>query len=140
MTPEQITSHVNLIMDKITGAYTAVQNLQYACQSAAYNDPAMNVVLTDIQHDLSLPKLLSDLGGLFDIIERARDNLLPEHLARLRGGPVYTTTYVHPPIPIRTSDWCACVEGDEEDGPYGWGATEDEAIEDLKEKLAEMEA
>jgi hypothetical protein len=58
----------------------------------------------------------------------------------LRGGPVYTTTYVHPPIPIRTSDWCACVEGDEEDGPYGWGATEGEAIEDLKEKLAEMEA
>jgi hypothetical protein len=45
------------------------------------------------------------------------------------------TTYVHPPIPIRTSDWCACEEGQEEYGPYGWGATEAEAIEDLQERL-----
>jgi hypothetical protein len=42
------------------------------------------------------------------------------------------TTYVHPPIPIRISDWCACIEGQEEDGPYGWGATEAEAVADLQ--------
>ena len=50
------------------------------------------------------------------------------------------TTYVHPPIPIRTSDWCACLDGQEEDGPYGWGATEAEAIADLQEKLEEEAA
>lgn len=45
------------------------------------------------------------------------------------------TTYVNPPIPVRTSDWCACLDGKEEDGPYGWGATEEEAVSDLKDKL-----
>jgi hypothetical protein len=55
----------------------------------------------------------------------------------LKGGGMtrIVTTYVNPPIPIRTSDWCACIDGQEEDGPYGWGATEADAIADLKEKL-----
>ena len=41
---------------------------------------------------------------------------------------------VYPPIPIRSFDWCAYYEGDwaNEDGPRGWGATREEAIEDLK--------
>jgi hypothetical protein len=44
------------------------------------------------------------------------------------------TTYVYPPIPLRTLDWCAYYEGQEESGDYGWGASEQEAINDLKER------
>jgi len=41
------------------------------------------------------------------------------------------TYYEHPPIPIRTWDWCAYYDGEEEAGHYGHGKTEEEAIEDL---------
>ena len=41
------------------------------------------------------------------------------------------TDYVHPPIPIRDHDWCAYYDGEEEDQNYGWGRTEQEAINDL---------
>ena len=44
------------------------------------------------------------------------------------------THHVYPPIPIRTSDWCAYRDGDEEvSGRYGWGRTEAEAVADLLE-------
>lgn len=36
-----------------------------------------------------------------------------------------------PPIPDRRSDWCAYPDGEEENGRYGWGRTEDEAVADL---------
>ncbi len=42
------------------------------------------------------------------------------------------TEYVHPPIPCRHYDWQAWVDGREEDGPKGWGRTEQEAVNDLK--------
>ena len=42
------------------------------------------------------------------------------------------TSHPYPPIPLRSMDWQACFDGEEEDGPYGYGATETEAIEDLK--------
>lgn len=42
-----------------------------------------------------------------------------------------TTEYVFPPIPIRSHDWLAYV--DPEFGPFGTGATEQEAIAALKE-------
>ena len=48
------------------------------------------------------------------------------------------TQCICPPIPIRSFDWCA-VDGDTYDGPgclIGYGATEQEAIDDL---LAQME-
>jgi hypothetical protein len=48
------------------------------------------------------------------------------------------TTYVYPPIPVRTSDWSAHIDGREEDGPYGWGRTRDEAVADLEEQLADI--
>lgn len=41
------------------------------------------------------------------------------------------TENTYPPIPIRTHDWHAWVDGYEEDGFYGAGRTEREAIEDL---------
>ena len=46
------------------------------------------------------------------------------------------TEFVHPPIPNRNMDWTA-VDEDSYDGPgspIGYGATEQEAIEDLKEQ------
>lgn len=45
--------------------------------------------------------------------------------------PKIVTSHEYPPIPIREFDWCAHREGHEEDGNYGWGATEQEAISDL---------
>ena len=40
------------------------------------------------------------------------------------------TRNVYPPIPDRRFDWCAYHDGDEENGGYGWGSTEAEAIAD----------
>ena len=37
------------------------------------------------------------------------------------------TSHIYPPIPDRSHDWCAYVEGDEEASKYGYGATEEEA-------------
>ena len=37
--------------------------------------------------------------------------------------------------PIRDWDYIANVEGDEEEGPYGYGCNEDEALMSLFEKL-----
>lgn len=46
------------------------------------------------------------------------------------------TNYVYPPIPMRTFDWSAVDDDTYEPGcPIGWGATEQEAIDDLKEQL-----
>lgn len=50
--------------------------------------------------------------------------------------PPIVTTHVYPPIPSRSSDWCARF-GDEEDGFYGWGPTEDTAIADLMDRADE---
>ena len=47
------------------------------------------------------------------------------------------TEHIFPPIPNRTFDWLAWIDGNEEDGPYGYGKTEQEAIEWLKECLQE---
>jgi hypothetical protein len=44
------------------------------------------------------------------------------------------THYVFPPIPDRSWDWAAWIDGQEE-GPYGSGATEAEAIASLKELM-----
>ena len=40
--------------------------------------------------------------------------------------------YVFPPIPLRQFDYIAYFDGEEEDGPKGWGQTELDAINDLK--------
>jgi hypothetical protein len=43
------------------------------------------------------------------------------------------TSNVYPPIPDRRWDWCAYHDGDEENSHlYGWGTTEQEAIDDLR--------
>lgn len=45
------------------------------------------------------------------------------------------TSEVKPPIPTRDFDYCAFEEGNEESQQYGWGATPEEAIADLKDKI-----
>lgn len=35
------------------------------------------------------------------------------------------------PIPPREFDWCAYYDGDEESGQYGYGRTEQAAVDDL---------
>jgi hypothetical protein len=73
-----------------------------------------------------------------------------------RHGLVIITEYVRPPIPIRTSDWTAHLKDydgaplssdgfDSDYGPpsannrVGEGRTEEDAIEDLLDQLADLE-
>lgn len=39
----------------------------------------------------------------------------------------------YPPIPVRSFDYCAYY--DAESGPYGYGATEADALADLEDRL-----
>lgn len=50
------------------------------------------------------------------------------------------TSYDFPPIPIRSMDWSA-IDDDTYDlgSPMGHGATEQEAIEDLREQISNRE-
>lgn len=43
--------------------------------------------------------------------------------------------YWAPPIPLRSFDFCAYEEGKEDEGCYGWGASRQEAIDDLRERI-----
>ncbi len=47
--------------------------------------------------------------------------------------PKIVTVHNYPPIPIRNMDWTAFYEGCEEKCEYGYGATEQEAIDALFE-------
>jgi hypothetical protein len=46
------------------------------------------------------------------------------------------TEFIYPPIPIRRYDWSAVREGYDEGDHVGWGATEQEAINELLEMEA----
>lgn len=41
------------------------------------------------------------------------------------------TSHICPPIPVHSFDWMAHFDGQDEDGPRGWGSTEQEAVNDL---------
>jgi len=43
------------------------------------------------------------------------------------------TRLVRPPVPSVRFDWVAFREGNEETGPFYWGATEADALAELKE-------
>ena len=45
--------------------------------------------------------------------------------------PRILTRFIYPPIPTRSNDWVAYYDGDEKSGKYGYGATEQDAIDDL---------
>lgn len=49
------------------------------------------------------------------------------------------TRYIRPPIPTTRFDWMAHVEGEDEDGPTGYGSTEADAVRELAEQLADRE-
>lgn len=48
------------------------------------------------------------------------------------------TSHDYPPIPIRDFDWSAVTDDYEPGHPIGRGPTEQAAIDDLKEQLAEL--
>lgn len=48
------------------------------------------------------------------------------------------TDHQYPPIPYRNMDWVAFEDGKEEDGIYGYGKTEQEAIDDLLDNLEQQ--
>jgi hypothetical protein len=47
--------------------------------------------------------------------------------------------FAFPPIPVRSFDWAAWIDGTEERGPIGRGATREAAVDDLLEQLEEEE-
>jgi hypothetical protein len=51
--------------------------------------------------------------------------------------PKAETTFVNPPIPVRSHDWSATLEGYEPGDAQGTGATERDALNDLFDKLAD---
>lgn len=57
-------------------------------------------------------------------------------MRRLERIKNITCEFVCPPIPNRSHDWLAYVDGEDE-GPQGWGKTKEEAIENLKEQINE---
>lgn len=48
-------------------------------------------------------------------------------------------SYERPPIPSTSMDWLATVDGQEENGPYGWGNSRWKALDDLASQLEEEE-
>lgn len=55
----------------------------------------------------------------------------------LDGAAHICTEFLHLPIPTRSHDWQAWRAGDEDDGPYGYGETEAEAVLNLIRNIAE---
>lgn len=51
------------------------------------------------------------------------------------NGKKIVTSHDYPPIPFRTMDWCAYFDGEEENGGYGYGRTEAEAVADFINNL-----
>lgn len=49
------------------------------------------------------------------------------------------TSRVYPPIPPAGDDWIAYYDGRHEDGPFGFGRTEKEAITNLKESPSDQD-
>ena len=51
---------------------------------------------------------------------------------------VIKTEHTNPPIPVRNMDWRAWIDGEEEEGVYGNGPTEEDAIQDLRDQLDDI--
>ena len=51
--------------------------------------------------------------------------------------PKIITSHVYPPIPSRSFDWSAVTDDYEPGAPTGFGCTEEAAIADLLERIAE---
>lgn len=76
-------------------------------------------------------------------LSKARENLLADASKEFTNEPTgpngekIITSFVYPPIPVRTSDWQAHYDGDEPDDDgrmrCGWGETKEAAIQRLLE-------
>ena len=47
------------------------------------------------------------------------------------------TSYERPPIPTTRFDWCAWMDDTDETGPFGYGRTREEAVDDLERQIDE---
>ena len=56
------------------------------------------------------------------------------HSCEHDGKPKIRVDNISPPIPVREFDWVAWFDGYEEDGPYGYGPTAEEAVKELQEQ------
>ena len=90
------------------------------------------------QCDLKLDNLryTNDLGEPFCSIE-CREQYYVDCVEELKRKYKLTTSWVFPPIPIRTCDWVAY--RDAEDRRQGWGSTEAGAIQDWIDNYSEEE-
>jgi hypothetical protein len=57
------------------------------------------------------------------------------HKEQVVNGRTVHTFFEFPPIPIRTFDFGAVLDGYEPGAPIGWGPTEEQAIADLFEQM-----
>ena len=71
-------------------------------------------------------------------------DLLSQHMNKVLDGvearqaamkpSAVRVAQINPPIPVRSFDWMAWIDGQEESGPVGYGATKDKALLDLAEQ------
>lgn len=71
------------------------------------------------------------MSGAIDILAR-------REAAEAKHGKI-RTSFDYPPIPVRCCDWSAVTDNYEPGHPMGQGATEQEAVADLLDKLEDME-
>ena len=57
----------------------------------------------------------------------------------MKRGKKIVTEFVYPPIPVRTCDWSAVIDGYDEGDPIGRGPTEMAAISDLLYQIIDRE-
>jgi hypothetical protein len=56
----------------------------------------------------------------------------------INGKPI-RTHWLFPPIPVRIYDWTAVLDSYEPDDPIGYGVTEQDAINDLRQQIEDEE-
>jgi hypothetical protein len=98
-----------------------------------YTDAQIEAAIRDLENILEAARNSNQAGE--DALEKCHRALYPTPDVPAQRNIV--TTYVCPPIPTRSMDWCAHYDGEEEAGGYGWGRTEDEAMQDF---IANQEA
>lgn len=77
-----------------------------------------------------------------DLMELGRACMAPLNPPHHNGTRI-VTAFDCKPIPLRDWDWSAVLDGydgsEDSNDPIGWGATEAEAIADLRDQLADRE-
>ena len=103
------------------------------------SDYTNNIILKFNDTTYSFPLCKSEgLQGIMtlEVPKEMRDFLqrtIEEEYASLK----IVTQCVAPPIPLRNFDWVAFYYGEDEEGERGWGKTEEEAIQNLKDQANE---